>query len=374
MEFDKNKARLKIAISKMKEENDIVMENKTRNIFKTVVTATIGIVLSTGAVFAGSKVIEDIWKTPEKVEMISGDFEEITKITEESQKENITEEKAKEIAISKLEEIGFNSNIVGTNHYKEFDSNKIWYRFNTEDNYEISIDGKTGAFCEICNNNTNIQDCTKEISEEEAIEVAKEYYRLFGFKDGEYEITRIWSNNNEGSGEGPGYKIDIEFDKKYGEIYNPYERISIAIESKNKDIDYFRVENIPFDNNEMIVTEEQAIQIALEADKKIETNDIIETKAKKMVVKMNADAYDRMNDKNKHYEAMQTVDYPVEERNYYKMENKVRNAWVVVLTYEDNFGEDTVRRYTEGMYSYFVDCTTGEIIGGATMDYIYSMR
>lgn len=374
MEFDKNKVRLKIAISKMKEENDIVMENKTRNIFKTVVTATIGIVLSTGAVFAGSKVIENIWKTPEKVEMISGDFEEITKITEESQKENITEEKAKEIAISKLEEIGFNSNIVGTNHYKEFNSNKIWYRFDTEDNYEISIDGKTGAFYDIWNNNTDIQDCTKEISEEEAIEVAKQYYRLFGFKDGEYEITRIWSNNNAGSGEGSGYKIDIEFDKKYGEIYNPYERISIAIESKNKDIDYFRVENIPFDNNEMIVTEEQAIQIALEADKKIETNDIVETKAKKMVVKMNADAYDRMNDKNKHYEAMQTVDYPVEERNYYKMENKVRNAWVVVLTYEDNFGEDTVRRYTEGEYSYFVDCTTGEIIGGATMDYIYSMR
>ena len=34
MEFDKNKIKLKIAISKIKEENDIVMENKTKNIIK----------------------------------------------------------------------------------------------------------------------------------------------------------------------------------------------------------------------------------------------------------------------------------------------------------------------------------------------------
>ncbi len=374
MEFDKNKVKFKIAISKIKEENDIVMKNKTRSIFKTVVTTTIGIALSTGVVFAGSKVIEKIWKTPEKVQILSGDLEEITKITEESKKENITEEKAKEIAVNKLKEIGFNSNIVDTNHYKEFNSNKIWYRFNTEDNYEISIDGKTGAFYDIWNNNANIHDRNKEISEQEAIEIANKYYKLFGFKEGEYEITKIWSNNNEGSGKGSGFKIDIQFSKKYGEIYNPYERISIAIESKNKDFDYFMVENIPFDKNEIMITEEQAIQIALEEDKKIETNKVVETKAKKMIVKMNADAYDRIKDKKKHYEAMQRVDYKVEERNYYNVEDKVRNAWVVVITYEDNFGDDSVKRFTEGQYSYFVDATTGEIIGGATMDYIYSAR
>ena len=88
MEFDKNKIKLKIAISKIKEENDIVMENKTKNIFKTVATAIIGILLSTGVAFAGSKVVEKVWKTPEKIQLSSGDNEEIT---EESKKENITE-------------------------------------------------------------------------------------------------------------------------------------------------------------------------------------------------------------------------------------------------------------------------------------------
>lgn len=54
------------------------------------------------------------------------------------------------------------------------------------------------------------------------------------------------------------------------------------------------------------------------------------------------------------------------------MEERVRNAWVVVLTYEDNYNGDIVKRYTEGKYSYFVDCTTGEIIGGDAMDYTVS--
>lgn len=361
-----------IAISKFKEENDIVMESKTKKLFKTIATTLAGILISTGVVFAGTVVYENIWKTPEKIELSSGDFEEITKITEESKKENMSEEKAKEIAINKLNEIQFNSNIIKTNHYKEYDSNKIWYRFITEDNYEITIDGQTGEFYDIWNHNKDIQDLNKYISVDEAIEVANKYYKLFGFKEGEYEITRIHSNNKDGNDKEPGFKIDIEYCKKYGDLENYYERISIAIESKNKDIDYFRVVNIPFDNNELVITEDEAINLALKEDEKIDTNKVESTQAKLMIVKMNADAYNRITNKEKYYEEMQTPNYPVDERNYYKVDNKIRKAWVVVLNYEDNFGDDTRRRYTEGKYSYFVDATTGEIIGGHPLDYIYS--
>lgn len=372
MEFDKNKVKLKIAVSKIKEESDIVMENKAKGIFKTIVTVIAGMLLSTGVVFAGTKVYENIWRTPEKIQLSSGDFEEMTKITEESKKENMLEEEAKEIAINKLIEIGFNSNIVGTNHYKEYDSNKIMYRFDTEDNYEISIDGQTGDFLNIWNNNKNNQDRNVTITEEEAKEIANKYYKLFGFKEGEYEISRVWVNNNEGSGKGAGYKIDITYNKKYGDIYNPYESIWIGIESKNKNFDYFSVENILFDNNEVIINENEAINIALKEDEKIETNKIESTKAKLMIVKMNADAYDRINDKERHYEAMQASNALNEERNYYSVEDRVRLAWVVVINYEDNYKDDIAKRYTEGKYSYFVDATTGEIIGGHTLDYIYS--
>lgn len=362
----KEKLKMKIAISQIKNEEEKAMNKKEKFVFKNIGIAACVLMSLTGVVFAGSKVIENIWKTPERIENITD------QITEDSKKENITEKQAKEVAINKLKEIGFNTNIVNTNHYKDVDSNKIMYRFGTEDNYEISIDGQTGEFYDIWNNNKSRQDVNIEITEDEAKEIANKYCKLFGFKEEEYEITKIWSNNKDGSGKGAGYKIDIEYNKKYGEIYNPYESISIGIESKNKDFDYFRVENIPFDNNETIITEDEAIQIALNEDKKIETNKIVETKAKKMIVKMNADAYERINNKEKYYEAMQTVDYPNEEKNYYNVEDKIRNAWVVVITYEDTYDDNISKRYTEGQYSYFVDCTTGEIIGGHTMDYTYS--
>lgn len=368
----KEKLKTKIAISQIKNEEEKAMNKKGNFIFKNIGIAACVLMSLTGVVFAGSKVIENIWKTPEKVQISSGDLEEITKITEESKQENMTEEKAKEIAINKLNEIGFNSNIVGTNHYKEFDSNKIWYRFDTEDNYEISIDGQTGEFFDIWNNNRNTQDTKKYMTEEQAKELANKYYKLFGYKEGEYEITDVQSVNNEGNDKGPGFRMTVTYNKKYGDVYNPYEYISITLESKNMEMDMFRVDNIPFDNNEVVITENEAVNIALKEDEKIETNKVKSTKAKLMVVKMNADAYNRINDKDKYYEAMQTPNYPIEERNYYNVDDRVRKAWVVVINYEDNYNGDIVKRYTEGKYSYFVDATTGEIIGGHTLDYIYS--
>ncbi len=359
------KLKMKIAISNAKNEEDIEMSKF--GIKRGIGIAVCVLVSTTGVVFAGNKIIEKIWKEPKKVQTITSN------ITEESKKENITEEEAKEIAINKLKEIGFNSNIVETNHVKEIDSNKIYYRFITEDNYQINIDGLKGEFFDIWNENQNIQDKSIEITEEEAIEKAGEYCKLFGYDLKNYELTRVLSNNNEGSRNGPGYLLDIEYSKKYGDVCNPFETISLAIESKDKNLEYFRVDdNTPFDNNETIITKDEAIQIALDEDKKIETNKIVQTKAEKRIVKMNANAYYRIKDPEKFYKEVQTVESELEDRNYYEVENRARNAWVVVITYEDNFGDDVVRRYTEMQYSYFVDCTTGEIIGGALMDYIVS--
>ena len=381
MEFDKNKIRLKIAISKMKEENDIVMENKTKHIFKIVSTAVAGIALSTGIVFAGTKVYEKIWKEPQKIEIVT----EV--VTPEAQKENISEEEAKQIAINKLKEIDFNTNIVKTDHYKEVDSNKIMYRFITEDNYNISIDGQKAEFFCITNESKKLGEIDKKfygygsgknvgseyfMNRDKAIEVANKYYKLFGFKEGEYEVTKVNSFNSEGDEKAEtGYKFTITYNKKYGETDNPYEYVSIQVYAKDEILCGVITQNILYDNNPTEITKEQALQIALEVDKKVENKEIVGTKVEEMIVNMNAKAYYRLEDKERFYEEMSTVDYPTEERVYYQMEDKIRNAWVVVITYVDDW-EDVVARYTRGQFSYFVDSTTGEIIGGATMDYTYS--
>ena len=121
----KEKLKLKIAISQMKNEEKKDMNKKEKFVFKNIGIAACILMSLTGVAFAGSKVIENIWKTPEKIENVTD------QITEESKKENITEEQAKEIAIKKLNEIGFNTNIVNTNHYKKIDSDAIMYRFDT---------------------------------------------------------------------------------------------------------------------------------------------------------------------------------------------------------------------------------------------------
>lgn len=360
-----------------------MIENKTKNIFKIVSTAVAGIVLSTGIVFAGTKIYEKIWKEPEKIEIVT----EV--LTPEAQKENISEEEAKQIAVNKLKEIGFNTNIVKTDHYKEMDSNKIMYRFITEDEYSISIDGQKATFFEIWNISKKLGKIDENfygygsgknvgseyfMNRDKAIEVANKYYKLFGFKEGEYEVTKVSSFNSEGDEKAEtGYKFDITYNKKYGDTYNPYEYVGIQVYAKDEILWMVRTENIPYDNNPTEITKEQALQIALEVDKKVENKEITETKVEEMIVKMNAQAYYRLTDKERFYKEMSTVDYPTEERIYYQMEDKIRNAWVVVITYVDDW-EDVVTRYTRGQFSYFIDATTGEIIGGEKMDYTYSAR
>ena len=360
------KVQMKVAISNVKEE-DIVMENKTKNIFKAIITTITTLLLGSGVVYAGTIVYEKIWKTPEKVNFS-------LEITEETKKENITEEEAKEIAINKFIQIESSPNIVSTDHYKDPFTEAIEYRFQNEDNYMITINGKNGKFTSFSNRNKRLQDLTKYITKEQAVEAANKYYKLFGFKEGEYEISKVISlvGKYGRDDEDEGVRFQITYNKKYGDVFNPFENISMCIESKNLDLDIMHVENLPFDNNELAITKEEAIKTALEEDNGITDYDVKDTKAQLMVVKMNAEAYNRKQDYENHYKQIY-INVAPEDRAYYKPENKIRLAWVVVISYDDT-DWDVKKRYTEGKFSYFVDATTGEIIGGHTLDYINSRK
>ncbi len=354
----KEKLKFKIAISKIIDEEKN-MNKKEKFVFKNVGIVACFLLLFSGVVFAGSKVAEKIWNTPTEIELSQD-------ITEEVRNENISIDEAKSKAIEILQKIGFSTNIINYEENKDATSNKIIYTFFTDDDYEISINGLTGEFYDLFCNSFNIQDRSITISQEEAIEEANRYYKLFGYEEGEYEIVKVWTNNDEGTGEGDGFKIDIVYNKKYGDIYNPYQSIMLAIESKDKKLAYFRVENLNFDNNETVITEDEAVKIAVEQDKKIISNEIESTKANLMIVKMNSDAYERISNIDEYYKS-KSADY--KDRKYYSVDERIRFAWVVVITYKDNYGDDIRKRYTEGKYSYFVDATTGEIIGGHAMDY-----
>ena len=78
-------------------EENYKSKNKIIEFTRILATACAGVVLAGGVSFAGYEIYQKIWKDPEKINMMQAEQERI----EEIQKENITEEKAKEIANQK---------------------------------------------------------------------------------------------------------------------------------------------------------------------------------------------------------------------------------------------------------------------------------
>ena len=364
-ELNKNileKVENKIAISNFKKEEFSMSKNK---ILKMVATFVISIGITMGVVYAGTVVYEKIWKQPQRVDLSNEE------ITQEIIDKNVTEEEAKEIAKNKLVEIGLeNEEIVGTDNYKISGTEKIMYRFNTNNKWLITINGTTGEFFDLILNDYDKTVENYKISRNEAIEIAKEYYKKLGYKDGEYKLAQLSALNNDGIPTGDGYRFDATFHKQYDGLYNKYESVYISFYAKNKQLFSYRVESNKFENNPLEISKEKAIEIATAEDRKIESKPIISTEAELRIERMNGNAYARLNNTEEYYKPMTTTDVPTEEIVAYKTENRIRRVWVVSFNYAEQEGEDVVTRYAKYAYSYFVDSTTGEIIGGDNGDYL----
>ena len=361
------KVKMKIAISNVKEE-DIVMNKSKLNIIAKGIGIAAYIALSmTGVVFASSKIIESIWKNPEKV---NPTYE----IIDEIRKKNITIDEAKEVAINKLEEVGFNSNIIKQEERKTYNNENIDYLFTTETEYEITIEGSTGQFFAIRNCKEFKQDENKAYTLEEAKEIADKYFKQFGFDKDGFEFTKVQvdvgPDVKKGGEQTRGSRLEVRYNKKYDNQISSSQYVNIVLDTGLEDrFESIMTKNEPFENNEYIITKDEAVSKAKEYDKNITDMKIAETKAEKKIVKINDKAYSRMQNYKEFYEPMQNENFDNSKYNYYAVDEKLRNAWVVVLKYDDKyFTDDVVKRYSEGAFTYYVDATTGEIIGGEILD------
>ena len=154
------------------------------------------------------------------------------------------------------------------------------------------------------------------------------------------------------------------FERKYGELYNHYDYVNIGWIPGINEIYSYSVESKKFENNPVELSKEDAIKIAEEKDKQIEPDaQIKEIKADIRIEKMNSDAYEREKFGD---EYQKQRELPVGEKTYYITEERVRKVWIVTLKY------DKIEEGELCDYSYFVDATTGEIIGGEPWDYFTS--
>ena len=384
----KKKLKIKIAISQIKNEEEKAMSKKDKFVFKNIGIAACVLMSLTGVVFAGSKVIEKVFKEPKEYESYNELLEEYGQIqgpqevTQEDEAKAVNMEEAIEKANNILNKFGYESQefvvkdlkknyIVGAELSYFFATNQ-----NLNEGIQVNIDAENGKCVGICDKNLwNTIIISDPISKEEAIRKSEEIYKLFGLKENEYKLKQV-----EG---GPEVKYDgenpntwyITYAKTYDGVFNQFERVEMYFGIKDGKLLIYSVyianEHIEFDNNEIVISKEEANKIALEEDKKITDNEVDYTITNLQIRQANSWIYALEQNGGKYPDFKQeeledgtVVTYP----KYKYVEHKARKVWTVNIHYKKGeLDSNNDKKYNTK--SIFVDVTTGEVIGGAEESY-----
>lgn len=342
---------------KSKESRKWIM--KAKAIKKSIIVA-ISLLLGSGVAFAATKTYENIWKQPET-------YKFSYEITEQEKKETISEEEAKSKATEYFRKIGLEKEINGLvltkNAYKDEIQWSIKFESGT---MEINSRGEIESL--------NIPSYDYKIpynygiTREEARKTAKELLAKYNpnNNDDEYELVSLKRNAENDK---DAYIWYADFYKKYDDLLNKHEKISIGWIPKINGLYSLNFENYKYENNDQKISKEEAIKIAVEKDKQIETRyNIVSTDAELGIDKMNTEVVYR--EKNIEEYEKGTINFTIEENGthklkenavFYKVDNRVRKVWEVTLYYDYyKYDKDFPERFV-----YYIDATTGEIIGGA---------
>lgn len=360
----------KIAIFEFKKE-DKKMKQSTKKLANIAATVVIAIGLSVGTVYAGTIIYEKIWKEPTKVsqEELDKEVEKIKEpITAEEKEKMINDEKAIEIANEVVKNLGYDkitfkeSNIVrgydSKNHYilsTETDSSK---------GIVVNLNALTGEFEYFCDNYIISKDIKcDEISDKEAKNIANDIYKklkIIPQNDG-YEIMSA-QKSNIASGNNINEMWQVTYALKYNNNFDKTSAFSTAFSVVNgKTIIYIikgKNEN-NFEDNSIVLTKEEAIEIAVKKEKEFSSLEISEVTANLSIRKMNIFIYALENN-------------ITNDNGEYQLDDISRNVWVIEIKHSKNSKpKDSELETVKQLYNkkYFIDATTGEIIGGEQSEF-----
>ena len=346
--------KLKIAISNFEKEEKPMSKQK---VLKMVAMFIVIIGLLASVTYAGSVIYEKIFKEPEKIE----NYIEELKVTKEDLEKVITKEeainKAKEelkrykidLDVNKIESIELQKNP----NYDE-----ITYVIKLSKTEQFFINARTGALNNFYVDEglslEELEKCTS--TREDVLEQAKLKLKEYGYDENEYKISYVYSNAD--NDENKSYYWYIWFSKEYDGVFNEYQSISMTFIPKINKVHSLSISDEPFENNEIKITMEQAIDIAKEKDKIINTENYIQkgVDAKLDIVRVNPEVYLKENGLENGNETATLEDGTIYSYNTYKMNGRVRKAYKVTISYEN--------RPLGLTRTYYVDVTTGEVIGG----------
>lgn len=342
---------------KSQESRKIIMKI---NAMKKIIIIAMSLLLGSGVVFAATKTYENIWKQPET-------YEYSYNPTEQEKKEAISEEEAKNKAIEYLGKLGLEKEITKIYLIKEPNSGEIvWKILFKTGSMQLSTNGEF--------KNINIPSYSYKlpdnygITKEEAKETAQKLLVKYNPENSnEYELVKLNMNMED---EKSSYIWYATFYKKYDNLLNKYEKVDIAWVPTINGLYNLSIENFKYENNEQIISKEEAIKIATEKDKNIETRyDTLSVDAEIGIEKMNAEViYREKNieeyDNGRNYFIQNEDNDGItikDDAVFYKVDNRVRKVWKITVNY-DYYKQD---RELPEKFIYYVDATTGEIIGGS---------
>lgn len=355
--------KMKIAISNFEKEDKKVFK---KDFFQIAATFVLTIGLASGVVYAGVITYQNIMQEPKKVENVySSEGESLEgkyiqyELTEEEKKSSISEDEARKKAITLLEKFGYsNKEIYHIRLISSPTSNDTEWYIETTDNICLLFDAKSNNYFSILPHTSqsdvgNIYTTTKEDAKVIGLNFCKQY----GYNPDDYDSIVVESNAPSNDQKATSWTVQLY--KEYNNIKNPYQCISIHFATKTNELLRFDFNNYEFENNELIITEERSKTIAIENDKRVEKEyEIEDIKSKLSIVQMNGIAYYRENDYENFYKSTEEIE------TFYKTESIIRKAWVVTITHKYNATKDDISNSYHKYFTYYIDSTTGEIIGG----------
>lgn len=364
-------------------------KRKNKNTIKnTVLVAarTCGVIfLTSGIVFATTKIYENVWKEPEKVDSFYGDNYEYnenelygighSKNIDISKQNAITKETAKIRFEEILKKFGYeNEKIISIELADTPADDSLLYRATTENKFLIDIDAKDHRnfkiFTDIAYKDIDKCRGTQEEVEKVVEDICKKYgYDLskynhkettFNIAESVFEESLINNTYIENSPDNANI-WRVKYNKEYNGVVNKYEEITVGIVPEINELYYFIYTNKAPENTDIVINKEKAKEIAVAKENKLNIGyNIKDISVELDIVKMNGYAHIRENNFKQYYEQTHTANYPLDKIQYYRVEERVRQVWRVKLKFEQTNNS----KYNEDSFTYFIDTATGEVVGG----------
>lgn len=319
-------------------------------------------------VFAAYIIYENIWKDPERTSRKQREESVLAPIDEEELKDVISEDDAKRTATTIVENLGYeNKTISEVKLNRSYENNEDMFYNIVFGDVTVKLDAKSGVvdYIEDVNTRKLISD-NDVIDDKKAIEIANEIYKSVGIGNIEDYLVLLSKEKEIPEDKYINTYWTITYGLEKGDLKLDDKIFTIAYKIIDENVyihklSYRKLND--FVNNPIIITKDEAIKIATDKEKEFSSLEISNISAEIDMKKMNTFVY--------------ILENKLENDPENIFVNGIkRNVWVVYIEHKKESKPKDVDNFTareEFNKKFYIDATTGEIIGGEQAEYNFDL-